>query len=115
MAEKSKSKRIQDEYNRLSKLYEEVPQNKRELVDGLIVNASFMRIELDDMSKTISETGATEEYKNGENQFGLKPSSVLSAYNQTLRNYTQIIDKLDKMLPVQTAKKSKLEAFLSDD
>ena len=55
-----------------------------------------------------------EEYQNGNNQFGKKPSAILSAYNQTLRNYTLIIDKLDKMLPPEARNKSKLELMMDE-
>ena len=54
-----------------------------------------------------------DTYQNGKAQSGKKASAEISAYNTSLKNYTTIIEKLDKMLPPEQ-KKSKLDAFTND-
>lgn len=103
-------KRIKKEIARLKKIYKELPDNRFVLVLPLIENAAFMRVTLDDLQESIAANGVTEEYKNGANQYGTKASAELSAYNSTVKNYTAVIDRLDKMLPAAAAK-SRLAAL----
>ena len=109
----TKDKRIKKEFDRLARLFAELPSNKLELVTPLMENAAFMRITLDDLQTQIVEGGTTDEYKNGENQFGRKISADIQAYNTTMKVYTSVIDRLAKMLPAE-ARVSKLEAFTNE-
>lgn len=110
MAELSKQKRIEQELKKLNELYADLPQNKAKLLAPLIQNASFMKVTLEELQATINEEGATDEYCNGSNQFGRKQSANIQAYNSLIKNYNAVIDKLEKLLPVET-KKSKLSTF----
>ena len=108
-----KDKRIKTEFDRLFKLYENLPENKLELCTPLIENAAFMKVTLDDMQEAVAAEGATDEYCNGNNQSGRKISANIQAYNQTMKIYTAVIDRLAKMLPPMTAK-SKLDILRAD-
>ena len=108
-----KDKRIKAEYDRLFGLYADLPSNKLELVEPMIQNVAFIKVTLDDMQKKVAESGATDEYRNGNNQFGKKISADIQAYNQTMKVYISAIDRLAKMLPVKK-EKSKLEAFVNE-
>lgn len=94
-----KLKRIKKERAKLTKLFENVPENKKTLIAPLIENAAFMRVTLDELQSTINANGCSEEYQNGANQYGRKSSADLQAYNSTMKMYASVIDKLDKMLP----------------
>ena len=96
--------RITEENNRLSAIFEDLDENQREVAEGLIDQASFMLIVLQDLQKAINESGVVGEYKNGANQFGTKQSAELQAYNQTLRSYNAVIGKLLKIVPSKPEK-----------
>ena len=72
----SKETRIKRELNRLKKFYSELPQNRLAIVMPLLENMAFMKITLDDLQKSINEHGCSDEYKNGENQYGRKAGAV---------------------------------------
>ena len=110
-----KQKRIENELKKLNKLYEDLPQNKKDLLEPLIQNASFMKATLEDLQEIINIEGSTDNYKNGENQYGRKPSANLQAYNTLIKNYANTIDKLEKMLPPEAVKeKSRLEKMINE-
>jgi len=94
-----KAKRIRAEQDRLKSIFSELDENEMQVVEGLISQASFMLITLEDLQTAINENGSVGEYKNGKDQFGTKQSAELQAYNQTLRSYNAVIGKLLKIVP----------------
>ena len=106
--------RIRKENARLLNLYAALPANKLEIVTPLIQNAAFLKVTLEDLQTEINSQGCVDTYQNGVAQSGKKASAEISAYNTSLKNYTTIIEKLDKMLPPEQ-KKSKLDAFTNDE
>ena len=109
----SKETRIKRELNRLKKFYSELPQNRLAIVMPLLENMAFMKITLDDLQKRINEHGCSDEYKNGENQYGRKAGADLQAYNSLVKNFNTISDRLEKMLPPER-RKSKLDALADE-
>ena len=105
--------RIKREYQRLLNIYSELPPKQLELLDGLIQNAAFMKVSLDDMQVDINKQGATDEYKNGREQFGTKASATISAYNSMIKNYNATMNELDKKVPAEKLG-GRLEALLND-
>lgn len=110
--EKTKEQRIKTEFNRLKAIYSDLPDNKKAIVFPLLQNLAFMKITLDDLQQSINENGCSEDYKNGENQYGRKAASDLQAYNSLIRGYNAVSDRLEKLLPPEK-KQSRLEAFNS--
>lgn len=93
------------EYDRLNKLYIDIPANKRSLVDGLIHQAARLRVQLDDLWEDIKLKGTVEEFqqKNDGVTFNReRPESKI--FIQSDKNYLAIIKKLDEMLPAKEAK-----------
>lgn len=113
MAELTKVERIQQELEKMHRLYQDLPENKLKLLEPLIQNASFMKATLEDLQDIINEEGMTDEYKNGANQFGKKISANIQAYNSLAKNYTNVIDKLEKNLPPES-KGSKLSELIDE-
>ena len=99
----TKEKRIKTEYERISVFFAEIPPNQREFITPLLQNAAFMKVTLEDLQKIINTEGVEDEYKNGANQYGTKPSAVLQAYNTMLKNYAAVKLKLIQLLPKQAA------------
>ena len=94
--------RIQREYDKLTELYALLPDNKKKLVQPLLQNAAFIKVTLEDLQEQINKEGTFDQYKNGENQFGRKPSANLQAYTSLAKNYAGLIEKLEKMLPKES-------------
>ena len=97
---------------RISVYFEQVDANQRALAQPLLQNAAFMKVALEDMQELINAEGVTEEYKNGQNQFGEKPSSALQAYNATVKNYSAVIKALAQLLPKIRDGSNRLQAFM---
>lgn len=74
---KSKASMTKDDYikaeiKRLKKIFANLTQDASAVAEKLIENAAFMAVSLTDLQRIINEKGYTEEYQNGENQFGTK-------------------------------------------
>ena len=94
-----KSSRIKSEEAKLRSIFKDLPDDARETTEKLIGNAAFMAATLEDLQEYINEHGCTEEYQNGENQFGKKKSSEVDVYNTMIKNYKAVIDTLLGRLP----------------
>ena len=101
MAKKSKASRIKAERERLDSLYAAMDPNRKALAEGLLENAAFMRIELQDLAKELQEKGWTELFSQGKQEPYLRARPQGQMYNSTNGNYQKIIKQLDAMLPRQ--------------
>lgn len=110
MAKLTKIDLVKKEYEKLFDLYKELPGNKLKLLEPLLQNAAFMKVTLEELQTIINDEGTTDEYMNGANQNGRKISANIQAYNSLVKNYNNVIDKLEKLLPAEL-KKSKLSDF----
>lgn len=95
----NQEERIRTEEERLLSIFSALDENERQVAEGLVRQASFMLVVLDDLQKAIKQNGSVGEYKNGEHQYGTKQSAELQAYNQTLRSYNAVVAKLLKIVP----------------
>ena len=103
------------ELARLMELFSPLPANERTFIQPLLENAAFMRVTLDELQIKIRLEGATDEYQNGANQCGVKISAAIQAYNQLMKTYHTLMDKLMAKLPQEAKeKKNGLELDLSD-
>lgn len=101
----TKTSREQKEYDRLSELYQNIPPNKRSLVDGLLWQAARLRVSLDDLWEDIKVNGNTELFKQANDGVEFpreRPESKIFAIRD--KSYLSIIKKLDELLPAQEAK-----------
>ena len=99
---KSEKNREQIEYDRLSQLYQRIPENKRSLVEGLLWHAARLRVSLDDLWEDIKKNGNTEMFKQANDGVEFpreRPESKIFATRD--KSYLAIIKKLDELLPVQ--------------
>lgn len=70
--ELNKDDEKEKEFKKLKKIFKNIEENKKKVVEKLIESASFMAVELRNLENHISENGVTEEYCNGQNQYGTK-------------------------------------------
>ena len=104
--DKEREKRIRTERNRLNKILGATKQKggpeptpKIKAAKGLIDNAAFMTIHLQDLQAGLNEHGCVEEYRNGENQYGMKKSAAADIYTTMYKNYIATIKQLAELAP----------------
>lgn len=76
-----------------------LPPSKQELAQKLLSKAVFMDAELENLQKILKEKGWVEQYKHGENQYGLKKASegevyttLIKSYNATMRQIADLLE-----------------------
>lgn len=95
-----KNKRVKKEYNRLKKLYNDIPPEKLKLVDGLIIQAARLRVNLDDNWEDISENGDYELFSQSPQTDPYeRERPVARLYNNRDQSYQRIIKQLTDLLP----------------
>jgi hypothetical protein len=95
----NKEATIKREKSKLRGIFKDLPPDARKTVEKLIDNAAFMAATLEELQAYINIHGCTEEYQNGENQYGKKKSSEVDVYNTMIKNYKAVIDTLLGRLP----------------
>ena len=101
----TKKARITREATRLTKMFADIDENKKKLVQTTIKDVAFMTIEMEDLRMEIAEKGSVEEYKNGANQYGKKQSAAAQMYLQLSQKQTAAMKILLDQLPKTEAKK----------
>lgn len=109
----TKENRIKKELKRISEFFKDIPDNQREIVAPLLQNSAFMKVTMEDMQKIINAEGVEDKYRNGNAQYGTKPSAIVQAYNSMLKNYTTVTTKLLSLIP-KTDGPTSLEAFMNE-
>lgn len=110
MAKLKKSTRIRREKKRLKEIYKNLPEDSTDVVEGLIDRAAFLRPTLEDLEEDMIENGTTEEFSQGKEEPYDRERPVVRQYNALLKNYQQIINKLDDIQPTMQA-----EELIYDD
>lgn len=105
---------VKKEYNRLAKLYKDIPENKRELVDGLLDQAARMRVSLNLCWQDIAEHGRTELRTRTNGEETEVERDVSKIFTATDRSYQTIIKQLNELLPTVSGT-SKLDSFIGGD
>lgn len=95
-----RNKLVINEKERLSKLYEGIPDNKKKAVEGLITQAARLRILLDEMWVDITENGDYNLFSQSESQEPYeRERPVAKLYNSRNDSYQRIIKQLSDLLP----------------
>jgi len=94
-----KQKRIKREVNRLRKLFKEIDENKKKLVQATIDDVAFLTVTMQDLRENIVRDGTTVEYKNGENQYGTKQSPDAQLYLAMSQKQAQAMKILLECMP----------------
>lgn len=103
--------RVADEKKRLENIFDKIPRDKLNVVEGLITQAARLRVLLDDNWKDIIENGEYEKFKQSENQIAYdRKRPIVENYDNRDKTYQSIIKQLTDLLPQneRTDKKSKL-------
>ncbi|MGM9917475.1 hypothetical protein [Anaerotignum sp.] len=87
------------EFRKLKRIFKEIPENKKKVVEKLMDNAAFMAEQLELLQRDIQEKGYVSEYQNGENQWGTKKAPEVEIYTATIKNYSSVIKQLLDLMP----------------
>lgn len=109
-----KEKKIKPEINRLKKIYKDFPKDKVKVLDGLIQEAAFMKISLEDMRDDLLTNGLTELFEQGSQKFDRERPQV-KIYTTFMQRYSGVMKQLIDLLPEEEKKEEadELLAFLS--
>jgi len=114
MEEKEREKKIKAEKATLNKIFARIPKNKKKLVEGLIQNAAFMKVNLEELQQNVVESGAMIAYTSGNGFETIRDNPAQKAYTTMISRYSAVIDQLNKMLPDKNDIADEFESFLND-
>ncbi len=112
-----KKKRVRKEYNRIKKIYKDMPPDVKTTVDSLIHRAAFMRVSLEDMEADLDERGFVEFFSQSEKTEPYeRERPVARLYNTLNKNYQSIMKQLSDLVPkpkaIESTEEDQLLAFL---
>lgn len=111
----SKETKINDEYTKLRKTLRLVSPEKIQMAEGLISNAAFMSVTLDELKDEINSRGALTTYNKN-----LVENPATKSYNTMINRYSAVMAQLLNLLPKEdqgaaqqtNPKEEKLEKFI---
>ena len=86
------------DFSKIESDLKKLPPAKQELAQKLLSKAKFMDSELEGLQEILKEKGWVENYKNGENQYGLKKSSEGEVYNTLIKSFNTTMKQINDML-----------------
>ena len=98
-------------YQELIKLYDQIPENKKKLVDGLIREAARLKVSLDELWEDIKVNGNTITDEKGFEKE--RPTSAI--FTTRDKSYRAAIKMLDSLLPAGASKSSGFSKLDVDD
>lgn len=103
-----REKKIKQEINRIKKIYKDLPKDKIKVIDGLIVEASFMKLVLEELREDLFKNGTTEMYENGP-QVVKRERPESKIYLTTIQRYSQVMKQLIDYMPIEEKKEEQDE------
>ena len=97
--EKQRETKIRRVRNQLLKEYKELDPKSNPSVDSTISRMAFLIVHIEEQEKIINRDGTIEEYKNGQNQFGLKDSTASKVHDRMFNDFLKAKKQLDDILP----------------
>lgn len=88
-----KEKKIKQEMNRVKKLYKDLPKEKVKILEGLIADASFMKIELEEKREYLINNGTTELFEQGPQSF-TRERPEFKVYKDLQKLYSNVMKQL---------------------
>lgn len=91
--------RIKRRIKELQKIFRAVDEDKFKLINPMIVQVANLESQMDSLLEELKTVGFVETYKNGDNQYGTKESTISRAYSGVFKNYTNAIRTMLSCLP----------------
>src|SRR5690606_26480354 len=93
-----KEKRIKREEARLKKIFADLPEDIRRVAEGLIKEAAFMRVTLEETRAVIDREGVIERFEQGAQRF-LREHPATKVYAAMINRYSAVVKQLIDLLP----------------
>jgi len=90
----SKIENVQFEYERLRSLFSSVDPTKAELVDNLLNEAAFMRVQLENLQQQIRKYGAVQISSKGTQ----RQTEAAKYYTKLVNSYGNVIKTLNTIM-----------------
>lgn len=109
-----REKKIKQEINRIKKLYKDLSRDKVKVVEGLINEAAFMKLTLEELREDLFRNGFTELYENG-TQVINRERPEAKIYSTMIQRYSNIMKQLIDYMPLEEKEEEQdeLMKFLS--
>lgn len=91
--------RVNAERKRLREVFDEIDEKRKTVVEGLIDEAAFMRVTLQDLKQDIKEHGESELFSQGNQEPYLRERPNSKKYDARNTSYQKIIKLLLDELP----------------
>ena len=112
---KERNALVKKEYNRLNRIFKDIPKEKKNVVTGLITQAARLKILLDEMWIDITENGDYELFTQSEKMPEYeRERPVAKLYNARDSSYHRVIRQLADLLPEEKQDGAKAAADGSD-
>ena len=109
-----REKKIKQEINRIKKLYKDLEKDKVKVVEGLVTEASFMKLTLQELREDLFKNGMTELYENGPQVLNReRPETKI--YSTMIQRYSNVMKQLIDYMPEEEQKEEndELKEFLN--
>src|SRR5690606_2740652 len=107
-----KAKKIKTELTRLKKVFKDLPEDKRKIVDGLIQEAAFMRATLEETREIIDREGVIELFEQGAQRF-LREHPATKVYAALINRYSAVVKQLIDLLPDGDKQKTEADELMA--
>lgn len=91
-----KNQLYQEELSKLVEIFKDVEDSKRRLVEGLLEDAAFLKVENDILKQSISKTGMVKIHS--ENPGLQKATEAAKQYLKNINSYSVVIKTLNGVL-----------------
>lgn len=93
-----KEKRIRREIKKLRALFSDLPKEKQVAAEGLIQEAAFMRVTLEETRYVIDQEGVVEKFEQGVQKFQ-REHPATKVYNTMINRYATVCKQLFDIIP----------------
>ena len=95
---KTKIKEFSKDLKQFEEILKTIPEERKQIAQNLITEICFMTKTLEDLRRTIEETGTVDLFEQGKQKF-MRESPALKAYNTTIQRYSLLYKQLESMIP----------------
>src|SRR5690606_13388823 len=106
-----KEKRIKRALNRLKKIFAALPEDARSVADGLIQEAAFMRVTLEETRSVIDREGVIERFEQGVQRF-YREHPATKVYTALINRYQGVMKQLIDLLPAEDKAKQEADELM---
>lgn len=101
MTKQQREELIDKEYKKLMKIYKNVPEQKKNLVQNLCKQLSFCMVTLQEVKDDILEKGTIVEFTQGSQHY-LKENPSVGVFNRLCKTYQSLLKQLNDFSEVKT-------------